>query len=53
MVTGLIRSQSANHDPQFEKLPPLAARWFRRFDEEPASAAKWYSVGVAGERAIQ
>ncbi|MEB4209531.1 metal-dependent hydrolase [Mycobacterium sp. 94-17] len=46
MLWGLIRSQGPNHDPKFEKLPTLARRWFLRFDEEPASAAKWYSVGV-------
>lgn len=48
MLTGLVRSQGPNHDPTFENLPPFADRWRDRYDEEPKSAARWYSVGVAG-----
>lgn len=46
MMVGLVRSQGPNHDPTYERLPRFAGRWFRRFDEEPKSAARWYSVGV-------
>ena len=46
MLVGLIRSQGPSHDPATELLPPFAARWFERFDEEPKSAARWYSTGV-------
>lgn len=46
MLVGLVRSQRPSHDPTNENLPAFAARWFRRFDEEPKSAARWYSVGV-------
>lgn len=48
MLTGLVRSQGPNHNPEFEALPPFADRWFKRFDEEPKSAARWYSTGVGG-----
>lgn len=48
MFTGLVRSQGPSHNPEFEELPPFAGRWFDRFDEEPKSAARWYSVGAAG-----
>lgn len=50
MLTGLVRSQAPRHDPATELLPPLAARWFARFHQEPKSAARWYSVGEAGSR---
>lgn len=46
MITGLVRSQAPHHDPEFEKLPPFADRWFARFADEPRSAARWYSVGA-------
>lgn len=46
MLMGLIRSQGPGHDPAREKLPGFAGRWFNRYDEEPKSAARWYSVGV-------
>jgi predicted metal-dependent hydrolase len=46
MLTGLVRSQMPNHDPANENLPLFAATWVDRYDEEPASAAAWYSVGV-------
>lgn len=46
MVLGLLRSQGPGHDPTFERLPPLAGQWFTRYDEEPRSAARWYSVGA-------
>ncbi|KUI45743.1 metal-dependent hydrolase [Mycobacterium sp. GA-1199] len=48
MLTGLVRSQGPNHDPTYENLPPFAERWCDRYDEEPKSAAHWYSVGMAG-----
>lgn len=48
MAIGLVRSQGPSHQPEFENLPRFADRWFRRFDQEPKSAARWYSVGVAG-----
>ena len=47
MLTGLVRSQGPSHDPAFEKLPTFAGRWFRRYGEEPKSAARWYSIGAA------
>ncbi len=46
MIVGLVRSQSPKHDPTHEKLPPFADRWFTRYDEDPRSAARWYSVGA-------
>ncbi|KHO22380.1 metal-dependent hydrolase [Mycolicibacterium setense] len=48
MAIGLVRSQGPSHDPTFERLPHFAARWFRRYNEEPKSAGRWYSVGVTG-----
>lgn len=48
MLVGLVRSQGPGHDPTYAKLPPFADRWRDRYDEEPKSAAHWYSVGVAG-----
>ena len=45
MIIGLIRSQGPTHNPLYEKLPIFAARWFKRFDEKPESAAHWYTVG--------
>jgi predicted metal-dependent hydrolase len=47
MLSGLVRSQGPSHDPEYEQLPPFAGRWFDRYDEEPRSAAHWYSVGAA------
>jgi len=47
MLAGLVRSQGPSHDPEFENLPPFAGRWFRRYSEEPRSAARWYSIGAA------
>lgn len=47
MLTGLVRSQGPSHDPAYEKLPPFADRWFGRYEEEPKSAARWYSIGAA------
>ena len=47
MVAGLVRSQGPHHDPTVENLPAFAARWFARFDTEPKSAARWYSIGAA------
>lgn len=46
MLVGLVRSQGPNHDPFYERLPEFAARWFRRYDEDPRAAARWYSIGV-------
>ncbi|WP_445170426.1 metal-dependent hydrolase [Mycolicibacterium sp. Dal123E01] len=46
MLSGLVRSQGPSHDPAFENLPPFAARWFERYEQEPKSAARWYSVGA-------
>lgn len=48
MCVGLIRSQGPGHDPEFETVPPFAGRWFERYDSEPRSAARWYSVGAGG-----
>lgn len=45
MLLGLVRSQSPSHDPTYERLPEFAARWFQRYDAEPAAAARWYSTG--------
>jgi predicted metal-dependent hydrolase len=47
MLVGLVRSQGPHHDPATENLPPFADRWFRRFEAEPRSAARWYSVGAS------
>jgi hypothetical protein len=46
MLAGLVRSEGPGHDPMFEKLPQLAARWFKRYDEDPSVAGRWYSVGA-------
>ncbi|UEA58441.1 metal-dependent hydrolase [Gordonia otitidis] len=46
MFVGLVRSQGPGHDPFYERLPAFAARWFRRYDEDPRAAARWYSIGV-------
>ena len=46
MLTGLVRSQGPSHDPAFENLPPFAARWLDRYEQEPRSAARWYSIGA-------
>lgn len=46
MLIGLVRSQGPSHNPAFEDLPAFARRWFDRYDEEPKSAARWYSVGA-------
>lgn len=47
MLTGIIRSQGPSHDPATENIPPFAGRWFDRYEVEPKSAARWYSVGAA------
>jgi hypothetical protein len=44
----LVRSQGPSHDPKFDKLPEFAGRWFSRYDVEPKSAARWYTVGASG-----
>jgi len=46
MLVGLIRSQGPKHNPKFERLPEFAGRWFKRYDENPKVAARWYTVGV-------
>ncbi|OBH72413.1 metal-dependent hydrolase [Mycobacterium intracellulare] len=46
MLRGLVRSQSPGHDPAEENLPVFAGRWFDRFDAEPNSASRWYTVGA-------
>jgi predicted metal-dependent hydrolase len=46
MLAGLVRSQGPSHDPEHEALPVFADRWFKRYDEEPKSAARWYTVGA-------
>ncbi|WP_460354489.1 metal-dependent hydrolase [Mycobacterium sp. ZZG] len=43
MLLGLVRSQAPGHDPERETLPSFAARWLRRYDDEPAAVARWYS----------
>lgn len=47
MLTGLVRSQGPGHDPARENVPKFAGRWFERYEQEPRSAARWYSVGSA------
>lgn len=47
MLIGLVRSQGPHHDPTFENLPEFAGKWFDRYDEEPKSAARWYTIGAA------
>lgn len=46
MLAGLVRCQAPNHDPAVEPLPRFIDGWFDRYDEDPASVANWYSVGV-------
>ena len=43
MLLGLVRSQGPGHDPQDATVPPFAARWFTRYDQNPDVAARWYS----------
>jgi len=45
MLVGLMRSQGPSHDPQHEKLPTFAAKWFAKYDDDPTVAAQWYSSG--------
>jgi predicted metal-dependent hydrolase len=47
MLAGLVRSQGPNHDPKNERLPALAPHWWKKYDENPKIAAKWYSAGSA------
>jgi hypothetical protein len=47
MLAGLIRSQGPNHRPEFETLPELAGRWFKKYNENPKIAARWYSAGTS------
>jgi hypothetical protein len=47
MVIGLVRSQGRSHDPTDERLPAFVDQWFNRYDEDPRSVARWYSVGAA------
>jgi predicted metal-dependent hydrolase len=47
MLVGLVRSQGPRHDPGDENLPEFAGQWFDRYEQEPKSAARWYSVGAA------
>lgn len=49
MIIGLVRSQAPGHDPTYESLPRFANRWFTRYEEEPRSAAHWYSVGIGSQ----
>lgn len=44
MAIGLVRSQRPGHDPAHEPLPEFAARWFRRYADEPAAATRWYGA---------
>jgi hypothetical protein len=46
LVAGLVRSQGPHHDPTVGNLPAFADRWFARFEIEPRSAARWYSIGA-------
>lgn len=46
MLVGLARSQAPNHDPQRERLPKFAAEWFKKYEEDPNVAARWYSAGA-------
>jgi predicted metal-dependent hydrolase len=43
MMVGLVRSQGPRHNPQYERLPAFAARWFANYDDDPTVAAHWYS----------
>jgi predicted metal-dependent hydrolase len=45
MLVGLVRSQGPHHNPKSEKLPEFAVRWFKRYDENPKVASRWYSLG--------
>ena len=47
MLAGLIRSQGPNHNPKLEKLPELAGRWLKKYDQNPKIAARWYSAGTS------
>lgn len=47
MLIGLVRSQGRSHDPACEHLPEFAGVWFDRYEQEPKSAARWYSIGAA------
>lgn len=46
MMVGLVRSQGPRHNPQHERLPAFAARWFAKYDDDPHVAAHWYSLAA-------
>jgi predicted metal-dependent hydrolase len=46
MMVGLVRSQGPRHNPQQERLPVFAARWFAKYDDDPNVAAHWYSLAA-------
>ncbi len=45
-LVGIVRSQIPGHDPAHEKLPALAAEWFKRYDEG-YDVTKWYTSAKA------
>ena len=36
----------AASQPQHERLPAFAARWFAKYDDDPNVAAHWYSLAA-------
>ncbi len=43
-LAGIVRSQIPGHNPEHEKLPVLAAKWFDRFDAG-YDVTQWYTAG--------
>jgi predicted metal-dependent hydrolase len=42
-LVGVVRSQMPKHNPTHEKLPALADKWFRKFDEG-YDVTRWYTA---------
>lgn len=42
-LVGVVRSQLPKHNPDHEKLPELAGRWFQRYDDG-YDVTRWYTA---------
>ncbi|MFZ2528798.1 MAG: metal-dependent hydrolase [Rhodococcus sp. (in: high G+C Gram-positive bacteria)] len=45
---GVVRSQMPRHNPEHEKLPALADRWFKRF-ESGYDVTQWYTADAQAQ----
>lgn len=48
-LVGVVRSQLPKHNPDHEKLPELADRWFERF-EDGYDVTRWYTAENASSK---